>query len=144
LRYGTFGFTGSRTSIGYDFSLDSLNTTVIHNLTKTLILHPIAAGLSGLAFLFGMGGVCGSRGGTIMMTIISALAAIVTMVIWVIDMILFGIARTHYRDDDITAQYGNANWMVLGALVALIIGFCAAALGNFGRYRSRNNATVGY
>jgi hypothetical protein len=142
LRYGVFGFTGSDTSIGYHFANEEINTTILHNLTKTLILHPIACGLAGLAFLFGLCGIGGHRFGTILMTVFSALAAIVTLVIFVIDMVLFGIARSRYRDEDVPAQYGNANWMVLGALVALIIGFCASACGVFGRYRRRRGDTI--
>ncbi|KAK7043787.1 hypothetical protein VNI00_008399 [Paramarasmius palmivorus] len=126
VRYGVFGFTGSDTSIGYDFDPtllgldnDSLNTRVIHNLTAVLILHPIAAGLSGLAVLFGLCGAGYHRAGTVVMTLLSGLAAIVTLVVWVIDMVLFGIARNRIRDQGIPAQYGNANWMVLAPAVFL-------------------------
>ncbi|KAF8919506.1 hypothetical protein CPB85DRAFT_811378 [Mucidula mucida] len=59
--YGVFGFTGSSTGIGYKFQanqlglnsdsrLDNINTSVINNLTKTLILHPIACGLQDWLF----------------------------------------------------------------------------------------------
>lgn len=137
LRYGVFGFTGSGTHIGYNFTDNTVNTGTLHNLTKTLILHPIACGLAGLAFIFGLCGIGGTRFGTVMMTLMSALAAIVTLVAWVIDMVLFGIARLHYREHGTSAQYGNANWLTLGALVALTIGFCASACGIFGRYHRR-------
>ncbi|PPQ98714.1 hypothetical protein CVT24_003422 [Panaeolus cyanescens] len=140
LRYGVFGFTGSSVRIGYDFTNDSLNTTILHNLTKTLILHPIAAALAGLAAIFGLLGFI-SRVGTIAMTFFSGLAALTTFVAWIIDMILFGIARTRYRNDGTPAQYGNANWLTLGAFVALLLGFCASACGIFGRYRRRRDVT---
>lgn len=144
LRYGVFGFTGSGTHVGYHFSSADVDSTALHNLTRALILHPIACGLAGIAFLFGLCGIANSRFGTILMTVFSSLAAILTLVIFIIDMVLFGIARNRYRDIDIPAQYGNANWMVLGALVALIIGFCASACGVFGRYRKRRGDVVGY
>ncbi|KAH9484928.1 hypothetical protein JR316_0001831 [Psilocybe cubensis] len=143
LRYGVFGFTGSSTNIGYNFTNDRLNSTILHNLTKTLILHPIAAGLSGIAFFFGLCGAANfHRSGAIMMTLFSCLALLTTFVAWVIDMILFGIARQRYRDAGEESQYGNANWLTLGALVALLLGFCTAACGSFGRYRSRRDPVV--
>jgi hypothetical protein len=69
------------------------------------------------------------------MTLLAGLALLATFVAWVIDMILFGIARQRYRDAGDIAQYGNANWLTLGALVALLLGFCASACGVFGRYK---------
>ncbi|KAF9010710.1 hypothetical protein BDQ17DRAFT_1299266 [Cyathus striatus] len=142
LRYGVFGFTGSKTQIGYLFTDDRINTGILHNLTKTLILHPIAAALAGLAFLFGLCGAGYHRSGTILMTLLSGLALLATLVAWVIDMALFGIARHRYREDGIPAQYGNANWLTLGALVALMLGFCASACGVFGRYSPRRRDPV--
>lgn len=139
LRYGVFGFTGSHTHIGYDFTDPQLNSKTLHNLTEALILHPIAAGLAGLAFLFGICGAAYHRAGTVFMTLLSALALLATLVVWIIDMILFGIARKHYRNAGTPAQYGIGNWLTLGALVALLLGFCASACGIFGRYRRRRD-----
>ncbi|KAF5351853.1 hypothetical protein D9756_007729 [Leucocoprinus leucothites] len=141
VHYGVFGFTGSQRAIGYEFGNDRLNTTILQNLTKTLILHPIAAGLSGIAFLFGLCGTAArTRVGTVFMTLTAGLAALTTLVAWIIDMVLFGIARTRFRDEGLPAQYGNANWLTLGALIALLLGFCASACGVFGRYGKRRNA----
>jgi len=141
LKYGIFGYTGSSPSVGYYFTNDRLNSTILHNLTKTLILHAIAAGLAGFAFFFGICGAAYHRSGTIMMTLLAGLALLTTFVAWVIDMILFGIARQRYRDDSQRAQYGNANWLALGAFVALLLGFCASAFGIFGRYRRRRDVS---
>ena len=109
-----------------------------------LILHPIAAGLSGLAILFGLCGAAYHRSGTILMAIAALLAFLVTLVVWIIDMVLFGIVRNRIRDaanTDDAAQYGNANWMTLGALVSLALAFCAGTCGGiFGRYRKRDRA----
>ncbi|KAJ3854839.1 actin cortical patch SUR7/pH-response regulator pali [Lentinula lateritia] len=145
--YGVFGFTGSKTQIGYDFNpaelgFDSskLNTEIIHNLTKVLILYPIAAGLAGLGVLFGLCGAAYHRAGTVLMLLATSLALIVTLVVWVIDMVLFGIARDRFRDQNIPAEFGNANWLGLGALVALALGVCASTCGVFGRYRKRRDA----
>jgi hypothetical protein len=144
LKYGIFGFTGSKSSIGYNFTNDSLNSTVLHNLTKALILHPIAAGLAGLAFFAGLFGAAFHRAGTIMMTLLAGLALLTTFVVWVIDMILFGIARQRYRNAGDSAQYGNGNWFTLGALVALLLAFCTSACGIFGHYRQRRGGDYAY
>lgn len=136
-----------------------MNSAVLHGLTKALILHPIgnnytsshlyprhpfltytpilAAGLAGFAFFFGICGLANLRIGTIFMTLLAGLALLATFVVWVIDMILFGIGRQRYRDAGEIAQYGNANWLTLGALVALLLAFCASACGVFGRYKRK-------
>lgn len=75
-----------------------INTAVINNLTKTLILHPIAAGLAGLSVLFGLCGASYHRFGTIFMTVLASLATIITFIAFVIDMSLFGTVRNRYRD----------------------------------------------
>ena len=76
-----------------------------------------------------------------MMTLFAGLALLTTFVAWVIDMILFGIGRERYHDAGDAAQYGNANWLTLGALVALLLAFCTSACGIFGRYRRRRDVT---
>jgi len=145
IHFGILGFTGSQVHIGYRFpaalGLDTttLNTDVLHNLTETLILYPIAAGLTGLGFLFGLCGASYHRAGTVLMTLTTSLALLVTLVVWVLEMALFGIARDRIRDQGINAQFGNANWIGLGALVALALGVCAGACGVFGRYRRPQN-----
>ena len=101
---------------------------------------PPGAGLSGLAVLFGLCGAGYHRAGTVFMTLVSALALLVTLVAWVIEMVLFGVARDHVRDRGLSANFGNANWLVLGALVSLILGFIFATCGIFGSYRARRTA----
>lgn len=73
------------------------------------------------------------------MALLASFATIVTLVIFVIDMVLWGIARNKIRDAGIPAQYGNANWLTVGALVALLLGACTGVCGSFGRYRRRRD-----
>jgi hypothetical protein len=144
IRYGIFGYTGSEISIGYYFIAPAafddgaINTTFIHNLTKTLILHPIAAALSGFAVLFGICGASYHRTGTVFMALCAFIATVVTFVTWIIDMVLFGIVRDRFRDQSVPAQFGNANWLTLGALVALLLSACTGVCGAFGSYRRKN------
>ncbi|KIJ26114.1 hypothetical protein M422DRAFT_38353 [Sphaerobolus stellatus SS14] len=150
--FGVFGYTGTSTHVGYFFDTvrlglpgnTKLNNDVFHNLTFVLVLHPVAAGLAGLAVLFGLCGAAYSRIGTIFMTLTSTLALLVTLVVWIIDMVLWGIARDRFRDVGAKARYGNANWLTLGALIALILAFCAGAVGSCGSYRRRRAAAATY
>ncbi|EIW63101.1 pali-domain-containing protein [Trametes versicolor FP-101664 SS1] len=147
--FGVFGYTGTKAHVGWFFPgtlADSrLNGHLFHNLTSVLILIPIAAGLSGLSVLFGLCGAAYHRAGTVFMTLLSALAFLVTLVAWVIEMVLFGVARNHFRDRGIDAKWGNANWIVLGALVALFLAFFASLCGSFGRYSyGRKRAVAAY
>lgn len=142
-----------------DCSDDLLDTTALRNLTYVLILHPIGrypsldlsftpsvniytrltgAGLAFVAFLFGLcGSVRYSRIGTVVMSIIAGIAVIITLVAFIVDMILFEIIRSRIRSDTDgnKAKLGNAIWLTLAALIALMLGTCTAACGSFGRYR---------
>jgi len=140
IRYGVFGYTGSKVAIGYDFigiQNSNISNVALRNLTKALILHPIAAGFSGLAFFSGLFGAAYHRAGTVFMTLFSALAALLTLVIVVIDLALFGVMRQRYRERGISAEYGIAPWLAVGALGALLFAFLASCCGVFGRYRKR-------
>ncbi|TFK54338.1 pali-domain-containing protein [Heliocybe sulcata] len=143
--FGVFGYTGTATHVGYYFNPsiigtavpNSMNDRIYHNLTETLILHPIAAGLAGIAFLFGLCGAGYHRAGTVFMSLLAALAMLTTLVAWVLDMVLFGIAHHRFREAGVDVHWGNALWLTLGALVSLFIGFILAACGVFGHYRRR-------
>lgn len=97
------------------------NGSVLSNLTYGLILNPIGAGLSALAALFGLLGVFStSRAATILMTIASLLALVVTGVSFILSMVLFGLARNRLNDAGADAMFGNGQWMILGAFVSLV------------------------
>lgn len=64
-----------------------MDTNLLHNLSKTMVLHPIAGALSFIAFVLGLMGVaCASRAATILMGILSFLGLLVGLVVFVIDM----------------------------------------------------------
>ncbi|CAE6416243.1 unnamed protein product [Rhizoctonia solani] len=59
VHFGVFGYTGSARKLGYTIdpailglNSNNLNTKLIHNLTYVMVLHPVAAGLAGLAVIF--------------------------------------------------------------------------------------------
>ena len=110
----------------------------LRTLTFIMVLHPIAAAFAGLSVLFGLCGLAWSRVGTIFMTLSAALATLVTLIVFVIDMTLWGIAKGKInRDTPYDAKWGNANWMVLGAFVSLLLGSCTGLFGACGNYRRR-------
>ncbi|KAG1826452.1 hypothetical protein EV424DRAFT_1391292 [Suillus variegatus] len=115
--FGVFGYTGSKVQVGYYFPLPGdINTGILH--------------------------MCGAgyhRAGTVFMTILAGLATLCTLVAWIISMSLFGTVRDRLRSEGINANWGNANWLALGALVALLLGSCTAACGIFGHYRDRRS-----
>lgn len=112
-----------------------MNSNILHNLSKTLILHPIAGLLSFLAFLFGLLGVgAASRAATIMMAILSFFGALVGLVIFVIDMVLWNVLKNRLQDNGVTASLGNANWLTVGAVAAMILAMCASFFGACGRF----------
>jgi len=140
IHFGCFGYTGTHTHVGYTFDasqigISDLSNGIVHNLTFVLVLHPVAAALAGLAVIFGICGAGYHRAGTVLMSLAAGLATLVTTVAWVVDMVLWGIARDRFRDHGAQAQYGNANWLTLGALVALFLAFCTGLCGSFGSYR---------
>jgi len=147
ISFGAWGYTGSSKTLGYSWtqalgniSNTRLSQSIFNNLTYVLILHPIGAGLSALAVVFGICGAGYSRIGTILMSLCAALALLVTLVAWIIDLVMFGIARDEIRSHGGSAQYGIANWFAIAAWVSLCIGFCAGICGSLGRYRERRYA----
>ncbi|KAI0302543.1 hypothetical protein BC826DRAFT_984895 [Russula brevipes] len=100
----------------------------IQNLTYGLIFHPIAAGLSGLAVLFGISSALFHRKGPILMALFSSLATLFTFLAFVLDLALFIIARNEFLKSGWSAQYGNAMWLTMGALAVLALGFYFSTL----------------
>lgn len=83
----------------------SLNDNTLYRLTESLILHPIAAGLGFFAVVFGLLGIlAASRLLTIIMAIFSFLGAVTTLVIFVIDMVIWNVLKNRIRGAGFTAQ----------------------------------------
>ena len=60
------------------------------------------------------------------MTLLASLSLLLASVAWILSMALFGTARSRFEEQGIDATWGNANWVGLGALVALLVAFVAA------------------
>jgi uncharacterized membrane protein YagU involved in acid resistance len=71
---------------------------VLHRLTYGFILHPIGAALGFIAVVFGIIGIAAaSRFATIMMSMAAALGALVTLVVFVFDMVVLNLIRNRVR-----------------------------------------------
>jgi len=85
-------------------------------LTRVMILHPIACGLAFIAFLLALGaGVIGS----ILASMVSAVAFLVTLVVMATDFVWAGIIKNHVNSDGTGshAYYSVGMWTILAAMI---------------------------
>ncbi|KAG7562336.1 hypothetical protein FFLO_02228 [Filobasidium floriforme] len=146
IRYGIWGYCVqggecSSAMLGYAPSIEQVGgnytegSSVLQNFTKVMILHPIAGALALFAVLWGLAGVAlASRTCTILMSLTAFLALLASLVAFAIDLALWIIIRNRIRDRGFEAELGNANWLTVGAVAALILGTCTAACGSCGRF----------
>jgi len=97
-----------------------VGTATADGLTNAFILHPIACGLAFLAGLCAIGGWIGS----LIATMIAVLAWIITLVVMVIDFIVFGVIKNHVNKDGSGshAYYSVGMWTTLAAMILLFFG----------------------
>lgn len=87
-------------------------------LTKVMILHPIACALAFIAFLLALGaGFVGS----LLASMVSAVAFIVTLVVMATDFVWAGIIKNHVNSDGTGshAYYSVGMWTILAAMIIL-------------------------
>ncbi|EIW67289.1 hypothetical protein TREMEDRAFT_69771 [Tremella mesenterica DSM 1558] len=130
--FGTFGYclSGgpndgcSNTALGYDIASISgavSDYTYINNhlddVTKALILHPIACGLSTITFLTTL---ISHRTSFLISSFFSISTFIVTFVVMIIDFVLFGMIKYEIRHNTTgTADYSTGVWLVLSSTIVL-------------------------
>ncbi|KAF7326634.1 hypothetical protein MVEN_02600300 [Mycena venus] len=117
--------------------------TALHGLTEGFILHQIAAGIAGIAFLLA---VCSHRIGFLFASAVAFIAFLFSLAVLIIDFITFGSVRDHVNQNGGTAHTGNAYWMILAAMIILFfasIATCFACITARRRHtRSRKAGTV--
>lgn len=102
-----------------DFS-DAAHGTV-NGLTRVMVLHPVATGISFIAFLLALGaGFIGS----LLAAVVSLVALVITIVVLVCDFVLFGILKDNVNDDGTgsRASFSVAIWTILAAAVCSLLG----------------------
>jgi len=90
-------------------------------VAAVLVLHPIAAGLSFLAFLNSL--FLGSHGVSIFALIWSIATALISTIVFVVDLVIVVIAKSKVKGirgtigQNITVDWGNAVWMMLVGVI---------------------------
>jgi multisubunit Na+/H+ antiporter MnhC subunit len=87
-------------------------------LTKVMILHPIACGLAFIAFLLALGS---GFFGSLLASMVSAVAFIVTLIVMATDFTWAGIIKNHVNSDGTGshAYYSVGMWTILAAMIVL-------------------------
>ncbi|KAJ8078663.1 hypothetical protein PM082_012946 [Marasmius tenuissimus] len=153
VRFGVWGYCTSSVSVsvlGFDhntaakcsdrqlgYAFDSTVADVLQTTTAALVLHPIACGLTFLSLLVSLfmlrrGSNGTSRLPSLLTLGIGILTALLTTVVFLIDVIFVAVVRGRINDRTdgaISLDYGNAVWMVLGAAIALWIAMFGACGG---------------
>ncbi|EKM55377.1 uncharacterized protein PHACADRAFT_255963 [Phanerochaete carnosa HHB-10118-sp] len=144
----------SHPKLGYTFDSNvqaALNASGVNvksinkALTAALVLHPIACGFSFLtllASLFIVRWRTGlSRGASFLTLGVGLFTALLTTVVFLVDVIFVAIVKSDIKKDtdgSVTGAWGNAVWMVLGATVALWAALVGVCVGLFrGRRKPR-------
>ncbi|KAL7799058.1 actin cortical patch SUR7/pH-response regulator pali [Trichoderma ceciliae] len=160
ITYGTFGYCIINSNgkddctsahVGYDptaalaqisqLSFSKSDRDGARVLTKVLILHPIAAGLTFLAFLLCLGT---SFLGSFVASLFSALAFVATVIAMACDFAGFEIIKRAVNNRgpaNVDARWGPAVWCILAAaaltLIATILVFVTCCAGRVKKSRSR-------
>jgi len=138
IHFGAFGYTGSGQSVGYDFpagivpDISPFTGDYFHVLTGFMILHPIAAGFTGVAFIVGvLGLIFNSPIAAGFMTYFSILADSLVFIVLCFDLGLWIYVRNQIRHQELHAELGNAIWLTLTAyiinILAYLLGACSVA-----------------
>jgi len=129
------GYTFNKT-VGDALHISGFENLISRTLTAALVLHPVACGLTFLAFVISLAmlrrGTTGSRIASTLTLATAGLAALITTIIFLIDVILVAVVRKRVNDHsngDVTLNWGNAVWMTLGATVALWGSLAGACCG---------------
>lgn len=112
-------------------------------LTRVLILHPIAAGLTFLAFLLCLGT---SFVGSLVAALFSFLAFVVTLVAMACDFAAFGIIKHAVNSrgpNNVVARWGPTVWCILVAavltLIATVLVFITCCAGRTKKRRAHRS-----
>ncbi|EDR14795.1 uncharacterized protein LACBIDRAFT_322120 [Laccaria bicolor S238N-H82] len=133
-QFGAFGYCLSAIQVAHTTSIQNL---ISRTTTAALVIHPIAAGLSFLALLTSLFMLRRGQNGTarlpsLLTLIVGSTAAVLTTIVFLIDVILVAVLRHRIQkasDGDLTLNWGNAVWMILGATVALWSAMLGAVCG---------------
>ncbi|KAI0673087.1 pali-domain-containing protein [Trametes maxima] len=163
-RFGVWGYCTSAITIdarlGYQFDptvaralhVNGFTNTISRTLSAVLVLHPIACALTFLALVASLfitrrrSPHTISRPAALTTLGLGLLAAVVTTIIFLVDVIFVAVIRHRINDEShgvLQLSWGNAVWLALGATIALwgaVVSNCAGICG-FGRRRFARSVT---
>lgn len=133
------GTTCSSPSVGYAFdpnallgdtiSFAQIPTVVVKWITYALFLHVIALCGAAISALFGLLAHVREMSMTCCSTCISGFAAVITLVAFIFDIVLFFVVKARVKSIGGTASFGNAVWLTLAAWIMLFFSGCFYAFG---------------
>ncbi|KAJ3944943.1 uncharacterized protein N0V96_004962 [Colletotrichum fioriniae] len=121
----------SRSRIGYSptdiiaeadaTQYSNLSSNVAEGLTRVMVLHPVAAGVSFIAFILSVGA---GMFGSLFAALVSGVAFIITIVALICDWVMFAVVRRNVNRDGngSSAHYDVALWTLLAAAICLLLG----------------------
>lgn len=107
----------------------ALPSTLIKSLTYVLVLHPIAAGLGGVAVLFGLLSHLSRFSMIGLTTTFASIAGTVSLVAFIFDIVLFVIAQKRIQALGGQATLGNAIWITLVGMLLFMFSGCFFGIG---------------
>ncbi|THG96974.1 hypothetical protein EW145_g7683, partial [Phellinidium pouzarii] len=135
----TNGTTCSKPSVGYSFDANALlgdnvsfaqiPTVVVKWITYALFLHVIALCAAAISAFFGLLAHVREMSMTCCSSCISGLAAVITLVAFIFDVVLFFLVKERIKGIDGTATFGSAVWLTLAAWILLLFSGCVYACG---------------
>ncbi|KAF9053573.1 hypothetical protein BDZ89DRAFT_1056160 [Hymenopellis radicata] len=150
----------SAAKLGYTFDqnvakalqVDDFTDLISRTTAAALGLHPVACGLCFLALLVSLfmlrrGDNAGSsRVPSLLILGAGLLSAILTTLVFLIDVIMVAVIRNKvhdHSDGDLEMNWGSAVWMALGAMIALWLAMARSFIGMIRacgtRYRNRKD-----
>ncbi|KAG9029296.1 hypothetical protein FRB95_005518 [Tulasnella sp. JGI-2019a] len=123
--------------------------TIQKGLSVVLVLHPIACGITFLAFTFSVLAIFlqHTRIWDLSATITGILASILTTLVFIIDIVFVSIAKSRLHHDSegvATVNWGNAVWLTLGAAICTWFACVAACYGIVRGRRARKTEVDRY
>ncbi|KAG9011338.1 hypothetical protein FRB93_003140 [Tulasnella sp. JGI-2019a] len=156
VNFGTLGWcSGGCTNnrVGYDVAGEMAAVGVpafshgkartLNGLTNALILHEVAAGIAGIAFILAL---LSHRIGFLLASTVASLAWVVTLVAMAIDFSLFGSIKTHVHDahNGAGASFGVGTWTCLAAFIILFFATITTCLACITGRRDKSRRTTAY
>jgi hypothetical protein len=122
-------------------TFDKAATDTTKALTRVMILHPVACGLAFIAFFLALGA---GFFGAIFASLVAAVAWLVTLVVMVIDFVLFGIIKRHVNHDGSgsNAYFSVGMWTILAAMIVLFFATFIVLFTCFSSRMHRQNGTT--